>query len=146
MGAMNELTSQVDAMNNSSELVLNTVIKAIRAIYPAWRTSIKSQAELDSLKAEWLIAFKENRISTSEQIQRGLGRCRKDTQPFLPSVGQFIEYCKKPHASHREFDEDRLLSHDVASLTVERVRAISSKPQSELPPIPGYEHLQGGAA
>ena len=117
---------------NGSETVLNIVIKSIRSIYPAWRTSVKSQAELDGLKAEWLIAFQESRISTDIQINRGLAMARKDTNPFLPSVGQFIDWCKPTHASHQEFVG---LEHKRDSVTSDRIAAMRVMTPSQLKSI-----------
>ena len=122
---MSNLSTIVTPSNaiGGSEAVLNIVMKSIRSIYPAWRTSVKSQAELDGLKAEWLIAFQESRIATDIQIKRGLAMARKDTNPFLPSVGQFIEWCKPTHASHQEFAG---LEHHKESVSKNRIAALKA--------------------
>ena len=114
---------------NGSEAVLNIVMKKIRSIYPAWRTTIKSQAELDGLKTEWLIAFQESRISTDIQINRGLAMARKDTNPFLPSSGQFIDWCKPTHASHQEFVG---LEHHREPVTKDRIAQMKAMTPEEL--------------
>jgi len=104
-----------------SETVLNIVMKSIKAIYPAWRTTIKSQAELDNMKREWLIGFVESNIKTDKQINRGLKLARADKNPFLPSIGQFIEWCKSPDPSHRAFNT-KLLENKGTKLTPSEVK------------------------
>jgi len=56
--------------------------------------SIESQA-----KAEWLKGFIENGINTDSQINAGLAKCRAHNSPFLPSIGQFITWCKESSVS-----------------------------------------------
>lgn len=79
-----------------SEIVLNTVINSLRGIFPGWRNAIKTQSELDNLKKEWLAAFIDNKINTDTQINKGLSIARQSTSSFIPSLGQFIEWCKVP--------------------------------------------------
>ncbi len=81
-------------MSNETEIVLNKVMSSIAAIYPAWKNAISSQEQANNIKKQWLIAFMENGITTDIQINKGLAQARKDTNPFLPPVGQFIEWCK----------------------------------------------------
>ena len=128
MVTMNILPTNVN-QQNESEIVLNIVIKAIRSIYPAWRTTIKTQAELDNIKKEWLTGFIDNNIKTDIQINRGLAEARKDTNPFLPSIGQFIEWCKAPHASHVEF---KGLEYQPKKSSSERIKEIRNMSPEEL--------------
>ncbi len=125
---MNTLITEVN-QRDETETIMNIVIKSIRAIYPAWRTTIKSQVELDNMKREWLIAFQENNINTDVKINRGLSKARKDTNPFLPSVGQFIQWCKVPHESHVEF---KGIAHMTEKVTKERIQQIKAMSEKEL--------------
>ena len=61
---------------------------------------------------------------------------------YPPSVRDFHVFCKPQHASHKLF----AIEQELKGTEKERREVIRNKPQSELPPIPGYEHLQGGAA
>ncbi len=123
---MNNLSTEVN--QDGTETILNIVIKSLRAIYPAWRTTIKSQIELDNMKKEWLKAFIENRINSDDKINRGLAQARQDIQPFLPSVGQFIKWCKKPHASYSNCK----LLETGEPVTIERVKEMQNMTQDEL--------------
>ncbi len=52
-------------------------------------SEIESQARI-----EWLRGLIENGINTDKQISAGLAKCRAHNSPFLPSIGQFVEWCK----------------------------------------------------
>lgn len=45
------------------------------------------------MRQQWLIGMLENKILTDIQIDAGLAAARKSTSQFLPSIGQFIEWC-----------------------------------------------------
>jgi hypothetical protein len=45
------------------------------------------------MRQQWLIGMLENKILTDTQIDSGLAAARKSTSQFLPSIGQFIEWC-----------------------------------------------------
>jgi len=42
---------------------------------------------------------------------------------FMPSVGQFIKWCKAPHASHQLFDNTKLLENNN-KLSPQEVKAL----------------------
>lgn len=78
----------------SAENIINNLFKQLAGIYPAWRNAFKSTEEIDNAKKQWLIAFQEVELNQVEWIERGLKEARQDTSPFLPSVGQFIDWCR----------------------------------------------------
>jgi hypothetical protein len=47
------------------------------------------------MRQQWLIGFLENGITSDLQINEGMAKARKYNKPFLPSVGQFIEWCNQ---------------------------------------------------
>lgn len=103
----NEKSKEISETNNNlkSEAVLNVVINSLRGMFPGWRNAIKSTIELNNMKREWLKAFIENGIRTDTQINKGLGVARKSTSSFIPSIGQFIEWCRIPTTcTHIELD------------------------------------------
>lgn len=63
----------------------------LQTIFPAWK---HAGLTIEQLKRSWLKAFKVNGITTFAQIKIGLDKARKSTNPFVPSVGQFCEWCK----------------------------------------------------
>jgi len=127
---MQNLTKYKQAEQTGSEYVLGVVINALKSIYPAWRNVIKSQADLDGLKREWLSAFIENGIKTDTQIQRGLKKARASADsPFFPSCGQFIQMCKAPHASHQKF---KGIEYNEAKVSAERIAELKNMTNDEL--------------
>jgi hypothetical protein len=56
--------------------------------------SIKDPEIESQARQEWLKGLIENGITSDTQINSGLAKARAHNSPFLPSVGQFIEWCK----------------------------------------------------
>ncbi len=82
--------------------VINSIFAGLKAAYPAWRQTFTTDNDLEEAKKAWVKALIENRITSKEQVQQGLQQARKDTSPFWPSVGKFIEWCKvSPAPCHK---------------------------------------------
>ncbi|WP_413730828.1 replication protein P [Sodalis sp. RH22] len=75
--------------------LFNELFRQIRATMPAAIATIKSQADLDELRRQWTMAFKENGIRQISQIEAGMVVARQQEKPFLPSPGQFVAWCKQ---------------------------------------------------
>lgn len=80
--------------------LFNEVFKALRQIFPAPMANIKTADDLDMLRRQWVMAFAENGINHMGQIEAGLAMARKTASPFLPSPGQFIEWCQQGNSQH----------------------------------------------
>ncbi len=52
-----------------------------------WKTS-------NEMRRQWLLAFKENGITTVEQINAVNAGCAQTGKPFMPSPGQFSTWCR----------------------------------------------------
>jgi len=126
---MQNLAEYKQVEQTGSEYVLNVVLTFLKGIFPGWRGAIKTQADLDGIKKEWLTAFVENNIKTDTQIQRGLTQARKKTSAFLPSVGQFVEWCKSPHESHRLLTG---IEYNEAKVSAERIAELKNMTNDEL--------------
>jgi hypothetical protein len=50
---------------------------------------------MNQAKAEWFKGLIENNITTDLQIEAGLAKARTHNSPFLPSIGQFVAWCKE---------------------------------------------------
>lgn len=50
---------------------------------------------MNEIRRQWVLAFKENGITTMEQVEAGMRMVRRQERPFLPSPGQFIAWCKE---------------------------------------------------
>lgn len=74
--------------------IFNSLFSALRAAFPASVHSFNDQAEFNELRRQWLMAFRENGITTMEQVNAGLRVARRQERPFLPSPGQFVAWCR----------------------------------------------------
>jgi len=72
------------------EMFINNLFSSLSGIFP----SMDVGPRLQIIKNEWTKAFIEQNISTMEQLERGLRKCRQSTNRFMPSVGEFISWCK----------------------------------------------------
>ena len=79
--------------------IVNDLFKSLFAAKTGWRASFPGakgselEQAINMLKKTWVKAFVENGISTPEQLQMGMKKVRADPKEFLPSPGQFIEWC-----------------------------------------------------
>ena len=96
---MGALATQHQAVQRSAELsqnadqFINWLFDELAGTFPAWKSAFDSQQAITTAKRIWFEALSENKIKRSE-IQTGLKQARKSTNPFLPSVGQFLEWCR----------------------------------------------------
>ena len=80
----------------STEQLINKLFNELSGIFPAWKNAFDGQEGINEAKRQWLKGFQENGVNRWEWIEDGLQYARKSESPFLPSVGQFIEWAK-PH-------------------------------------------------
>lgn len=71
------------------------MFKSLKAIFPAWAVAIKDPEIESQARQEWLKGLVENGINSDQQINGGLAKCRAHNSPFLPSIGQFVTWCKE---------------------------------------------------
>lgn len=79
--------------NQHAAWEINNVIRQLQTCFPAWRSNIKSQAELNAVKQTWARALIENNVTSIEQIAIGMQKARASSSDFFPSVGKFISWC-----------------------------------------------------
>jgi hypothetical protein len=77
-----------------TEQVINKLFVELASIYPAWKQAFPNQQALDESKRQYMKAFKEEGLDSWDFVERGLKEARRDTSPFLPSVGQFVDWCR----------------------------------------------------
>lgn len=78
---------------------MNQVFKSLKAIFPAWLQAISDPDIEAQARSEWMKGFIENGINSDLQISAGLAKCRTHNSPFLPSIGQFVTWCKESTGS-----------------------------------------------
>ena len=95
-------TAQVERMASESSTFIDKIFKSLKMANPAWRNGFKSNQEVLDTKAFWLQVLVTEGVTKEEDINRAIMNCVKDKGAFFPSIGQFIEWAKKPvtHAAH----------------------------------------------
>ncbi|MEE4662735.1 replication protein P [Pseudomonas alliivorans] len=74
--------------------IVNDVFGKLQGVFPAWRQAWPDKNALDNAKREWIAGFIYDGINTDQQLAFGFRQARKSASPFLPSVGEFIAWCK----------------------------------------------------
>lgn len=85
--------------------IVNETLKQLIAIKPAWKAALGDKGAVAQWKKSWTVAFAQNGIQSLPQIELGIKRAQCDASPFLPSVGQFIEWCNPAGIDETEIIE-----------------------------------------
>jgi hypothetical protein len=80
--------------NEQSYNVINSLFAKLAGIFPAFAKAWPTAVEFESAKKNWLLALVENDINTLAKLQIGLKKARAFGKPWVPSIGEFIEWCK----------------------------------------------------
>ncbi|OOF84620.1 replication P, partial [Rodentibacter ratti] len=56
-----------------------------------------SPERLRIIKQQWILGFAENGITRIEQVKRGMSAMRAKPNGWLPSVGEFIQFCREDY-------------------------------------------------
>lgn len=83
-------------LHQEVEKLMDEFFEGLKQVFPAsvstaWRNSNDEAAA----KRQWIAAFAENGIHNKQQLSAGMKLARASGSPFLPSPGQFIEWCKQ---------------------------------------------------
>lgn len=78
----------------ASAQVVNALFAELKAIHPAWRSAWPNVEFENNAKRSWTKAFTSAGMCSIEQISYGIERCRANGNPFMPSVGEFLNWCR----------------------------------------------------
>lgn len=92
--AASETVPVANETNSTLVVAINELFKELRSIRSAWRQAWPDQETYRASKRQWFQAFLEEGICTQGQIDFGMTQVRKQPGDFIPSPGQFIEWCK----------------------------------------------------
>ncbi len=81
------------AHDNPAVLIISDTLERLKACKPAWRQSLSSNREVIAWKREWTQAIARAGVVSKLQLNRGIVAAQIDPKPFMPSVGQFIQWC-----------------------------------------------------
>lgn len=88
------LTTSAGNYTDRDRALINHLFKRLTAIYPAWKLAFPTEESVKEAKRAWIDAFINNGMSDPEYLIEGVKFCERDQQPYLPSVGQFMEWCR----------------------------------------------------
>jgi len=86
---------RVEIISEETAQVVNILFRELKAIFPAFKQAWPSDEEFNRAKANWVKAFQTVGLNRIEQLRFGVEKCRLSGRPFAPSVGEFIEWCKR---------------------------------------------------
>ena len=109
--------------------IVNEIVKRLKKGRTAWRTTLKTDKDVNDWREELLIACIENKINSMEIINIGLAKARRDPSPFFPAVGEFVEWCigEEEHFEHR-----RMKAEDEKFRDRQRLRLEAKPPRAEV--------------
>lgn len=87
--------NRVNVISDDTAHVVNILFRELKAIFPAFRQAWPSDEEFNRAKLNWVKAFQAVGLNRIEQIRFGVEKCRLSGRPFAPSVGEFIQWCKR---------------------------------------------------
>lgn len=78
------------------ERLVDALFSNLKQVFPASvSTAWRNPNDEAAAKRQWIAAFAENGIHNKQQLSAGMKLARASGSPFLPSPGQFIEWCKE---------------------------------------------------
>lgn len=80
-------------VDDAAGRVVNSLIRELKAIFPAWRQAWPDDDSLKMYKRSMVKGFVSSGITSVEQIRFGVQACRLIASDFVPSVGRFISMC-----------------------------------------------------
>jgi hypothetical protein len=86
---------QPKVVNSEAERLVDTLFRQLKQIFPAaGNTNLRTEADENTAKKQWIAAFAEGGIRSKEQLSSGMQYARSSESPFWPSPGQFVSWCR----------------------------------------------------
>ena len=87
-------------MNN--ELFAAEMIKQFTGIWPSIRATMNPD-DIFQYQVQMIKALTETGLNTPEAIQQGFRKARTEGGQYLPSVPEFVRWCKSEHNANRQY-------------------------------------------
>lgn len=102
-------SAQTVEITPQAAAVMDKLFDHLTVICPAWHKALQTDESIANFKAIWLEEIINAGIRNWRLLANGLERCKQEKNPFLPSVGQFIEWCLAENYAELGLpDEERL--------------------------------------
>lgn len=76
------------------EQLVDKLFEQMFGANPNLRSRFSHEQELIATKRQWVLGFAENGVNTIEQVRAGMKQFRAKADPWFPSVGEFISWCR----------------------------------------------------
>lgn len=73
---------------------VSRLLEQLKAVFPAWQRAYPTEELQRSALAEWTRALVDAGCTTREQLQLGMRVARSKPHPWIPSTGEFIQWCQ----------------------------------------------------
>lgn len=120
--------------HDQAAVIFNELFSQLRAAFPAAMSAFREQSEFNELRRQWAMAFRENGITTLDQVRAGMRVARRQEKPFLPSPGQFVAWCKAEDSASLGLPNQ----NELVSLVYEYCRNRSRYHDAESYPWPDH--------
>lgn len=87
-------SAPLSSVDDQTGEVVEKIFRQLQAIFPAWKQAWPNEKTLATARRSWTKGFMDAGISSIEQIEFGIKKCRRSGSPFAPSIGQFVQWCK----------------------------------------------------
>ena len=94
LAKQSDQTTWTGEPSDDDRKIINRLFESLTAMFPGSQSQLSDPEMVRTMKRTWLQAIVANGVATEDHIRRGLLNASKHTSPFLPSVGQFIAWCK----------------------------------------------------
>ena len=102
--SQSELMTMTGNPTNADKALINHLFRRLAAMFPAWKSAFDSEDTIKETKRVWFDSLVREGLTNPEDIERGLVKASKHDSPFLPSIGQFLGWCKQSTAPyHQQF-------------------------------------------
>ncbi|KAL8195939.1 UNVERIFIED_CONTAM: hypothetical protein K2H54_000245 [Gekko kuhli] len=75
--------------------IVSRLLEQLKAVFPAWQRAYPTEELQRSALAEWTRALVDAGCTSREQLQRGMRVARSKPHPWIPSTGEFIQWCQR---------------------------------------------------
>lgn len=86
-------SAPLSSVDDQTGEVVEKIFRQLQAIFPAWKQAWPNEKTLATARRSWTKGLMDAGISSIEQVEFGIKKCRRSGSPFAPSIGQFIEWC-----------------------------------------------------
>lgn len=90
--------AQIREAPQEVKAVVNELFTRLAAIFHTFAVKLEDPQQAAAVKRQWLLAFMEAGIRDQRQIEAGLHMARQSPNPFAPSPGEFIAWCREGFA------------------------------------------------